>query len=145
MFQNFPRPGDVKETRPHGNKLSKGDSMIRQGDVNLYKASVDVKGLKKQVSKVPGRIVLAYGEVTGHHHSIDVKDATYYEPNDLVQQLFRQQVNVASDAVCSGLLVVDNPTVLTHQDHGHIEVEPGEYFVTLHREYTPAAIVRVID
>lgn len=47
--------------------------MIRQGDVNLYQAKsiVDVSGLKKAKSKVPGRVVLAYGEVTGHHHSID--------------------------------------------------------------------------
>ncbi len=120
--------------------------MIRQGDVNLYAAkNVSLNGLKKAKSKVPGRVVLAYGEVTGHHHSIDASTATLYEPNDLVQELFRQQVNVANDAKCSGLLVVDEPTVLTHQDHGHIELDEGQYFITLHREYTPKAIVRVLD
>lgn len=120
--------------------------MIRQGDVNLYQAKgIDVSGLKKAKSKVPGRVVLAYGEVTGHHHSIDAKTCEYFEANDLLQGLFRQQVNIADDAKCEGLLVVSEPTVLTHQDHGHIELDEGQYFITLHREYTPAAIVRVLD
>jgi hypothetical protein len=49
-------------------------SQYRQGDVLLIK----IDGIPKQASaeKNPDRIVLAYGEVTGHAHAISSRQAT---------------------------------------------------------------------
>ena len=45
---------------------------VRQGDVYLQQINVMPKGLMKQ--EVKGKIILAYGEATGHHHAIEEID-----------------------------------------------------------------------
>ena len=98
---------------------------IRQGDVYLVRAD-GVKPEGKKVRPQNGRLILAEGEATGHHHSVDAA----------VCDLFSGDKPV---------LVVREPTTLDHQEHGAIEVEPGTYWVVRQREYTPQAIVRVRD
>ena len=95
--------------------------MIRQGDVLLVKTNKKPEG----VATAPrnGRIILAEGEATGHHHSVDAQ----------VCELF------------GDLLVVREATPLTHQEHGLIEIQPGTWWVVRQREYTPQEIRRVQD
>jgi len=81
----------------------------------------------KKIKPVNGRVVLAEGEATGHAHTIDAKCAT----------LFGVDENM--------VVVVDKPTTLDHQEHGAIEVAPGNYWVTRQREYSPEEIRRVLD
>ena len=80
----------------------------------------------QKVKPENGRTILAYGEVTGHHHSLDAQVAT----------LFGGDMPV---------LVVREVTTMDHQEHAEIEVQPGTYWVVRQREYTPQAIVRVQD
>lgn len=98
----------------------------RQGDVFLRKLSVIPKGAEKQ--KRDGRIVLAYGEVTGHAHAIHEVDVDVY-------------------ALKTGerYLLVGDLSRLVHEEHDTIELEPGIYEVIQQREYTPAGIVNVKD
>jgi hypothetical protein len=98
---------------------------IRQGDVYLIRAD----GAKPTGKKLPsknGRLILAEGEATGHHHSVDAMACDLFGGDKPV-------------------LVVRESTMLDHQEHSAIEIEPGTYWVVHQREYTPQAIVRVQD
>lgn len=94
-------------------------TQYRQGDVFLVK--VDDLPAESTLTEVPrdkGRVILAYGEVTGHAHAIRAKGATLYEgEND--QRFLR----------------ITDPTPLTHEEHGRIDIEPGDYRVVIQREY----------
>lgn len=92
-------------------------TQYRQGDVMLLKVAELPRGAQKQV---PGeRIVLAYGEVTGHAHAVPTEHAVLYR---------------AEDATYLNVL---QPTGLTHEEHTRIDLQPGVYRVVLQREYTP--------
>jgi hypothetical protein len=108
----------------------------------------DAKDLKEQ-----GRIILAHGEVTGHHHEvvcadpgIDMPAMDYFEEPDGRR-----------------VLLVNRPCLLTHQEHGLIQLDPanpqqyrqgdvllypigaGAWHVIRQREYSPEAIRQVAD
>ena len=100
--------------------------MIRQGDVLLVKCNELPGGLKK-IRPVNGRLVLAEGEATGHAHTIDAACATLFGVDE------------------SMMVVVDKPATLDHQEHGSIEIAPGQYWVIRQYEYTPQAVQRVAD
>lgn len=99
--------------------------MIRQGDVLLV--PVDEMPEGSTVTSEDGRLILARGEATGHHHSVADRDAA------LVQ---------AAEGV---FLHIMAPTPLEHPQHAPIRLEPGAYRVVTQREYTPQEILRVRD
>ena len=100
-----------------------------------------------------GRIVLAYGEATGHHHEVVAGETAREMP---VAQFFE-------DPSGRRVLLALAPCVLRHQEHGPIVLEPdrtvqirqgdvfltplgrGAWEVTRQREYTPEAIRNVQD
>jgi hypothetical protein len=98
----------------------------RQGDVLLQK----MDKLPENVHPVDWqeRVVLAYGEVTGHAHAISTKYAKMY-----MWQGER-------------LLEVQPGAKLVHEEHGTIALPEGVYKVVQQREYVPQAPPRdVID
>lgn len=100
--------------------------MIRQGDVLLVPVNeIPVAATVQDRDK--GRVVLAYGEVTGHAHAIT-------EP----------RVTKLADGIAEYLNAPDY-CVLQHEEHDHITIEPGQYRIIHQREYTPERIVRVAD
>lgn len=104
--------------------------MFRQGDILL----VPVKSIPNAVEVIErdqGRIILAYGEVTGHAHAIKDKRAT----------LFRDPKLAAIFMHISG----DAPVALEHDEHAAIHVPPGKYQIIRQREYSPEAIRNVAD
>lgn len=121
--------------------------VFRQGDVLLVK----VDELPKKATKVerkPGeRLVLAYGERTGHAHAIR---------NDLVTAF---RVETANDRALAGLPAYDfievggsNTVALNHEyedgrraEHTPVMLAPGVYQVSAQVEYSPKEIVRVSD
>lgn len=100
--------------------------MLRQGDVLIVPCKVDLKRSKK-IAPRKGRLILAEGEATGHHHSVDCKSAGLF------------------DLTGKTVLVVSETTQIIHQEHGAIEIAPGQYWVVRQREYAPEAIRRVLD
>ena len=100
--------------------------MLRQGDVLISKCDKMPSGMT-QVHPKNGRLVLAEGEATGHNHTVDCMAAQLFAKGDQM------------------VMIVGEPTTIQHQEHGAIEIAPGQYWVTRQREYTPAAIVRVRD
>jgi hypothetical protein len=99
----------------------------RQGDVLIQQVARIPSDAVKQKAK--GRIILAHGEATGHHHSVGIDRADWWKHGDSEQFL----------DVKSGGVAVE------HQEHAAIELPPGKYRVTRQREYTPEAIRNVQD
>jgi hypothetical protein len=104
--------------------------MFRQGDVLIVPIAKLPAGLEP-VERERGRLVLAYGEVTGHAHAIRDKRAA----------LFRDPKLAAIFMHVSG----DEPVALDHQEHDTIHIPPGDYQIIRQREYTPDAIRNVAD
>jgi len=103
---------------------------IRQGDVFVQQIAALPDGLTPK-ARDGGRVVLAYGEVTGHAHAIDSALAELFEDRDGTLYL---RVQAGAGAA-----------QLVHEEHATIDLAPGCYRVTHQREYTPEAIRRVAD
>ena len=108
--------------------------MFAQGDVLLV--LVDKKFPTATATAVTasadGRLVLAYGEATGHHHSFAFSDRV---------ALFRE------DGAGGGLFLTVSgyPAALEHQEHQTIDVPPGTYKVLRQRTYQAGMVRQVED
>lgn len=103
--------------------------IVAQGDVLVQR----IEALPEQripVAPENGRLVLAHGEATGHHHSFALSDRV---------ALFRE------DGAGSGLFLsmTEAPAALEHQEHGTIQIPPGTYRVTRQRTYV-AGMARLV-
>ena len=99
--------------------------IYRQGDVLLIAVGALPRGAKN-VTEGP-RIVLAYGEVTGHAHAL-------YEPLTLKAPDGKARI---WDAGAERYLQVLERTELKHEEHLPITLDPGNYKVVRQREYDP--------
>ncbi len=119
--------------RNHTEKRRKkmASSQFRQGDVLVIEGGRNAPKAAKEVPRVNGRTVLAYGEATGHHHSFGGKGAL----------LFR----VDETALTSYLTIDGLPIALQHQEHGEIVHAPGKYEVRQQRQWTLERVRRVAD
>lgn len=104
--------------------------MLRQGDVLLLPARVPaIPSSAVPVPRDAGRVILAYGEVTGHAHA-----------------LLEPEVELWADAeTTTRYLQVDRLSQLVHEEHTALDILPGLYEVRIQREYTPEAIRNVAD
>ena len=98
---------------------------VRQGDVLL----VRVDGLPAKTKTLKTNIV-AYGEVTGHAHKIEVDAGDVTLVEDEEGNMF---VSVKGDAH------------MAHEEHGPIALTEGTYKVVHQREYSPEKIRPVLD
>ena len=92
---------------------------LYQGDVALIPV-VSIPAGAREVPRDHGRLVLAYGEVTGHAHVIDAPPSEATLLTDAEQRTFLR-------------LVSDAP--LVHEEHGRIELSAGTYRVIRQREW----------
>lgn len=98
--------------------------LYRHGDVIV----AAVADLPQNATVLPTK-VLAHGEVTGHTHRIeDPRTAEVYEHKGL------RYVRVTAESAR-----------LIHEEHKPITLPRGVYRFWHQREYTPTAIVRVVD
>jgi hypothetical protein len=102
--------------------------LLRQGDVLLI-----ARAAKPTCALTPrpadrGRVILAYGEVTGHAHALDAALAELFE--DRAGGLF---------------LRASAGAALAHEEHGTIQVAPGWYEIRRQREYSPTELRQVAD
>lgn len=104
--------------------------MYRQGDILLIPDSTAEAG--DIIERDNGRIVLAYGEVTGHAHAF---------ADDHVTMFAAPAKSKTADRV---LRVVGNVASLRHEEHAPITVPPGTYRVVRQREWTDADEPRVV-
>jgi hypothetical protein len=103
-------------------------TIYRQGDVLIH--TINRSCFPKDAKVIPSpRIILADGEVTGHHHVI-VADRTVCEAYEKDGMIY---------------LHVEEPVDLTHEEHAKITIPPGDYVSYIQREYDPIATRRVAD
>ena len=109
-------------------------TQFRQGDVFMER----VDALPSKVAEIPqtDRVVLALGEVTGHAHAIVL------DKGPIKARLF--------DAGAERFLQVLVQSIVAHEEHAPIALEPGIYRVSkfgagTQREYAPEAIRNVQD
>ena len=93
----------------------------RHGDLLI----VSVNEIPKEVEAKEG-LVLAYGEVTGHAHRMDIGDL--FETKDGKLYLRLKEAGK-----------------LTHEEHKKIDLPKGNYQVIRQREYSPERIRQVAD
>ncbi|MCJ7710151.1 MAG: hypothetical protein MUQ32_04905 [Chloroflexi bacterium] len=98
-------------------------SIYRQGDILLRRVA-RLPGVLAAVPRDAGRIVLAYGEVTGHAHAIDAPEA---EATLLTADQNQRFLRLLAD--------VD----LRHEEHATIHLPAGTYAVIQQRVWTDAA------
>lgn len=112
----------------------KARKQFRQGDVLV----MAVDAIPDGATPVPldgGRIVLAYGEATGHAHAIAVADPV---------------AGADADAMLLALgdrrfLEVSRPSTIRHEEHAPVPLAPGKYEVVRQVEYSPEEIRNVAD
>jgi hypothetical protein len=109
-------------------------TLVRQGDVLLVPTRRQPSAKAQRVTD-NGRVILAYGEVTGHvHEVIGIDNRDSVPPMELFQEPDGQR-----------LLVIRKPSQLKHEEHGAIDLGVGGYEVVRQREYSPEAIRNVAD
>lgn len=101
--------------------------MVRQGDVALIAVNEVPAGAETLLRDARSRVVLAYGESTGHAHALHESGVTLYRAAN-------------SDV----FLQVAQPATLRHEEHEPIKVPPGIYRVVRQREYSPATVTRTV-
>ena len=105
----------------------KQGKLYRQGDVLIVAGTIPESA--KQRDRDKGRVILAYGEVTGHAHAIADREAIGFGETET------EFLRVLSEAGVE----------LRHEEHGTITLPAGDYRIVHQREYTPFGERRVLD
>jgi hypothetical protein len=107
------------------------NTIYRQGDVLLVKIDY-IPVAVTEIEAKGNKVVLALGEVTGHHHRFEFMDTSH---------------NVKLYAGHGGerYLVVNKAADLLHEEHSTVRVPKGKYLIPPQVEYTPAALRNVAD
>jgi hypothetical protein len=100
--------------------------MFRQGDILLVPVPEAPEGRRAKAES--GRLILARGEVTGHHHSVAVQDAELIEVAGVPEVFLR----------------IFQTTTLDHQEHASVTLPPGDYKIVRQREYQPGELPRQV-
>ena len=108
-------------------------NLYRQGDV-LFR---QIRKLPKGEQKKRENATVAYGEVTGHSHQLAIEDREVAEVLEIGEGLF---VHVTAAGVR-----IEGGATFVHEEHGPITLPPGDYEITIQREYSPEIVRSVID
>lgn len=103
---------------------------IRQGDVLLVPVeSIPAKAKVKARDK--GRVIIAYGEVTGHAHQIANPDSVGAE--------------ILTVGESATFIRLTKKAQLVHEEHGTLEVLPGAWEYRPQREWQYGESIKVVD
>lgn len=147
---------------------NEGDCL--QGDVILFKVPSDLV-IDRSMEIEPrqnGQLVLAEGEITGHHHAIWLREPVMFRDDALARDVATVAPPVAASAkmwkddkavqelVNRGELTIPRLAIgflevtgdfmtLRHDEHQAIKIPPGLYYVGNQREFDAAEERRVRD
>ena len=124
-----------KATKSPTNPKNTFTKMGRQGDVLLVRVDKDIP-VNAPVPATPGYVnktILAFGEVTGHHHRFETMN-----PEEAVLYSI---VNEPEDQ----LLKTNGMRALVHEEHDAILPAPGTYRKIIQREYVYGTTRKVVD
>lgn len=115
---------------------------IRQGDVALEPVSKLPDGCT-EIPNDKGRIVLAYGEVTGHAHAIADHRPALRAGEIADAAIARARLYRAPSG--DRYLEVRETVHLTHEEHTAHALLPGIYKLPVQMEYQPQELRQVAD
>jgi|TARA_Y100000034_G_scaffold135802_1_gene209207 hypothetical protein len=123
--------------------------LYRQGDILVRRISTDPEAElpreTRPVERDEGRVILAYGEVTGHAHVLLEPEVELFEAVPTTADDRRAAAETATEV--DRWLRQRNPNgaTITHEEHGGFVIAPGTYEIIRQREHTQedrAAYVR---
>lgn len=93
-----------------------------------------VEAIPKGATKLKhfGKVTVAHGEATGHHHTIEADKADWWKDADSSDQF----VDLTKEKQAKKLV---------HQEHAPATVAPRKHIVRRQREYSTDLIRRVAD
>ena len=111
----------------------------QQGDVVMYKVDDDYfkkntrggDGVVEYHGKQPTHAIVAFGEVTGHTHQVNMANMLKEAGVTLHMGYNRE----AGRHVPDGFVVQNEDVILTHEEHDPLELPPGKYIVRIVREF----------
>ena len=111
----------------------------RQGDVLIERIVNIPTHAEKQTKST--RIILAHGEVTGHHHALEAADLADWWKTGEISTDNQKPTKLAGELFIALLA----GGVVTHPEHAEVKLPPGYYRIIRQREYTPEAVRNVAD
>jgi len=126
--------------------MSKGNpNQKQQGDITFEKVDALPKGFKK-VALGKGRIILAEGEVTGHHHAVAEIDA----PKCQLFTATGKDTNLTSDVTVTEMFLEvkeGQKATVGHEEHGAVTLDAGTWRVgrIYEQDHAENLVRRVID
>lgn len=100
----------------------KNKNAFRHGDVLIKPTKDKPQGDKQE------KLVLAYGEVTGHSHQITNGKAELFKWNDKTY-----------------LKVISDYATLNHEEHKALKIPQGDYEILIQEEWQENGWTKVID
>ena len=113
----------------------------QQGDVLLVAVTEPIESDIKTKCKIEnggdkeGKIILALGEATGHHHRFELNKL---DPGVMVSTLHKRYRGYGGSGFRRGAsyyLIEGGPATLYHEEHNPLTVPPGLYRRSIIREY----------
>lgn len=141
-------------------KTWNGYYQIYQGDIVLMRVPDDLEvATIDEISPQDGRLILAEGEFTGHHHAIDVVApatkgkaktkakgvAKFYRAPSATRHLVRQGVLTTDRLAIGFLIITGGPVMLRHEEHDALQIDPGTYYIGAQREMDSSEERRIKD
>lgn len=101
--------------------------MYRQGDFLFIPVATSPEGEPEQ--RVNDKLIIGYGEATGHNHATIAVNASITRSTDGVRWF----------------TVIDAPVDVTHNEHATITIPAGVYEIRQERTYHAGKVQRVTD
>jgi len=105
--------------------LKVDDSYFKEHTNSSYDCVVEYHG------KQPTHAIMAFGEVTGHTHQINMANML----KEAGVTLHMGYNGKAGEDVPQGFVVHNEPVTITHEEHDPIELPPGKYMVHIVQEF----------
>ena len=112
-------------------KFQQGDVVMFQVDKETYEKNIrDNDRTTKYIGGTNTKAILAFGEVTGHTHRVNM--------NEMLQNagitLNMGWNGTAGKDVPEGFIVENDIATLKHEEHNPVDISPGYYLVRIVRE-----------
>ena len=114
-------------------KYQQGDVVMFKVDEKYFNEHIQ-KGEKYKAHYMGGKnqhAIVAFGEVTGHKHQVNMEDMVK-EAGVTLNMGYNRTAGVD---VPEGFQVHDAPVKITHEEHNPVELPPGYYMVRIVREF----------
>ena len=113
----------------------------QQGDVLLVAVTKRVESDIRSECKIEtggdkdGKVILALGEATGHHHRFELNKLDPGVTVSTVHEIYGGYGGSGYRRDASYYLIEGGPATLYHEEHNPLTVPPGLYRRTIIREY----------